>query len=68
MREEGFKTEMSADKKTLKIVGQYFDAKGRILEKTNDMVARTIKLNEYYQNQVQFLKNATNLEVLDGKQ
>lgn len=68
MKEAGFQTEVSADKKSLKIVGQFFDAKGRILEKTNDMVARTIKLNEYYQNQMQFLRNATNLAVLDGKQ
>jgi hypothetical protein len=48
MKNEGFATQISAD--TISITGKYADAKGRILIKTNEMVARTIKLNEYYQS------------------
>lgn len=68
MKNEGFATEISADKQAISITGQFADAKGRILSKTKEMVERTLKLNEYYQSQVQFLKNQKNFEMLDGKQ
>ena len=52
MKNEGFATEISADKQAISITGQFADAKGRILSKTKEMVERTLKLNEYYQSQV----------------
>lgn len=48
MKEEGLLVEISQDNKQLKVVGQLADTKGRIFFKTNEMIQKTVKLNENY--------------------
>ena len=56
---EGFQVKIDVDEKTLTIVGQDTDIKSKIIQETDDMVKRTLQLNEHYHKQVEYLRTYT---------
>ena len=56
MNEEGFETVIDQENQKFILKGSKFDAKGRIIAKTSEMIKRTQDLNMHYQNTITSLK------------
>eukprot|EP00347_Sterkiella_histriomuscorum_P020231 403338592 len=70
MQFEGFQVDLNRDQKVLTIIGQEADLKTRLITQTEDLVKRTVELNQHYHNQINYLKtygNGLNPQIDGGK-